>query len=628
MAYQGHLDWPRGRELGGWVYDPEQPGHRARVDIHLDGAVLRTRTASNFRPDLKQAGIGDGCHAFSVELPENIFDGHPHRIEACINGVVFQSFVYQSKYGGVIEAVSPESIRYQLRDESLPGASLVAEIYADGRYVASGFHATAAFPRGFDVSKVKRLELRARGCDQTVAEWTPAPVVFHPVNPPDGPVDVIVGASETITALLRTLESIASSSNESVSAVFVDTDGRHHDALLETQQRLAFQIGAPPAGSGHDTVHLAAGSLVSGSWLDRLRTAAYADAAIATASPLTGGPVDGHSARELDAVARRTQPGSYALIECGSSICQYRKAASGGTLHVLAGDVRVEALHPMAPVCYANMAAARLQRAVDELAISRTPPVSVLPGGILLVDGVHYELPEDLEALHRVVPLPLGIAVDSALATVELAGSGIPYQIELKDYGWICPRGDLIDETGRYCGEPSIEACERCLRKLGPGDGLGGLLHRMSSVAELREQSRRILDGAEFVKFPSKDAAQRMARYCSPKAAGVAALSRQQPIWRKPVSRPLRLRRIGEDTTIWQACLWDARKRELPLEFVIYGEAHAEWLASEAPPLSVPEFTLYPIQFDIGAVAEGALRIPCGLPASRINDLLVRGLTS
>ena len=40
---------------------------------------------------------------------------------------------------------------------------------------------------------------------------------------------------------------------------------------------------------------------------------------------------------------------------------------------------------------------------------------------------------------------------------------GCPYDVTVHDYAFFCPRIDLIDEAGRYCGEPNVEVCERCV---------------------------------------------------------------------------------------------------------------------------------------------------------------------
>jgi len=71
-------------ELGrvcGWAVRGDDPQQRVEVEVLADGALAARGLADAFRGDLLQAGIGDGRHAFWIELPAALFDGKPHRIE-------------------------------------------------------------------------------------------------------------------------------------------------------------------------------------------------------------------------------------------------------------------------------------------------------------------------------------------------------------------------------------------------------------------------------------------------------------------------------------------------------------------------------------------------------------------
>jgi GT2 family glycosyltransferase/glycosyltransferase involved in cell wall biosynthesis len=86
---------------------------------------------------------------------------------------------------------------------------------------------------------------------------------------------------------------------------------------------------------------------------------------------------------------------------------------------------------------------------------------------------------------------------------------GVPYDVVLHDYHWLCPQIVLIDHSGRYCGEPqpSLPHCEACLIKLGSETG------EDITVAALRRRSGRLLAGARRVVAPSRDVADRYRRY-------------------------------------------------------------------------------------------------------------------
>jgi hypothetical protein len=71
---QGRLDAIEGRRVFGWVWDESRPAERLLIRILLDGRMVASATADLPRVDLRRAGIGDGGHAFEVELPEAVAD--------------------------------------------------------------------------------------------------------------------------------------------------------------------------------------------------------------------------------------------------------------------------------------------------------------------------------------------------------------------------------------------------------------------------------------------------------------------------------------------------------------------------------------------------------------------------
>lgn len=69
---QGRLDAIEGRRVFGWVWDSSRPNERLLIRILLEGRMIASATADMPRIDLRRAGIGDGGHAFEVELPEAV----------------------------------------------------------------------------------------------------------------------------------------------------------------------------------------------------------------------------------------------------------------------------------------------------------------------------------------------------------------------------------------------------------------------------------------------------------------------------------------------------------------------------------------------------------------------------
>lgn len=82
----------------------------------------------------------------------------------------------------------------------------------------------------------------------------------------------------------------------------------------------------------------------------------------------------------------------------------------------------------------------------------------------------------------------------------------IPYDLVLHDYFAVCPRVNLIDDAGRYCGIASTKRCETCVRK-------GGSEVSGDSVAAWRAANTTFIAGARNVIAPSLDLATRIASW-------------------------------------------------------------------------------------------------------------------
>ena len=61
-----HFDGYRGGSFDGWAYRPEHPDDPVVVEILVDGVLVAEAVASEYRPDLRAAGVSHGRFAFSV----------------------------------------------------------------------------------------------------------------------------------------------------------------------------------------------------------------------------------------------------------------------------------------------------------------------------------------------------------------------------------------------------------------------------------------------------------------------------------------------------------------------------------------------------------------------------------
>ena len=66
MAIVGVVDVVSPMSASGWAYLDDAPQRHLKVQALLDGAIVGEAFASDHRPDLAEAGVGEGDHAFEV----------------------------------------------------------------------------------------------------------------------------------------------------------------------------------------------------------------------------------------------------------------------------------------------------------------------------------------------------------------------------------------------------------------------------------------------------------------------------------------------------------------------------------------------------------------------------------
>lgn len=67
-ALRGYIDAVEGARIFGWAWNPAKPQDRLEVSIFDGNRLLTTTVAEKPRIDLRRNGIGDGAHAFDVDL--------------------------------------------------------------------------------------------------------------------------------------------------------------------------------------------------------------------------------------------------------------------------------------------------------------------------------------------------------------------------------------------------------------------------------------------------------------------------------------------------------------------------------------------------------------------------------
>jgi GT2 family glycosyltransferase len=152
---------------------------------------------------------------------------------------------------------------------------------------------------------------------------------------------------------------------------------------------------------------------------------------------------------------------------------------------------------------------------------------------------------------------------------------GIPYELVVHDYSWICPRITLVGSGGRYCGEPDDAGCEACITDLGTRT------EETISTADLRRRSAGVVRKASRIVVPSADVARRLRRYFPrlwPEVAGWEDDDRVPPALPAIAAGRRRVCVIGaigidKGYEVLLSCARDAASRSLDLEFVLVGES-------------------------------------------------------
>ena len=64
--YRVYLDYAERDQIKGWAFRNEQINYRPQIEVRCADVVIASGFADGYRPDLLDAGIGDGAYAFSL----------------------------------------------------------------------------------------------------------------------------------------------------------------------------------------------------------------------------------------------------------------------------------------------------------------------------------------------------------------------------------------------------------------------------------------------------------------------------------------------------------------------------------------------------------------------------------
>jgi GT2 family glycosyltransferase/glycosyltransferase involved in cell wall biosynthesis len=166
----------------------------------------------------------------------------------------------------------------------------------------------------------------------------------------------------------------------------------------------------------------------------------------------------------------------------------------------------------------------------------------------------------------------IGVPIDLKRLAADL---DVAYDVTLHDYYFVCPNINLVDDRGRYCGEPDDGACRRCIEVAAQG-GLN------LDILSWRAKHGMLLAGAARVIAPSGDTAKRFQHYF-PWLPITAA-------WHEVVSAPLAIAKLTGNLRVavigmmtahkglanLSACSQLAQTIGAPVEFLHIGSVEPE----------------------------------------------------
>ena len=88
-SFDGYLDKVECGTIRGWVWDRNKPNTPLTVELYTGNTVLGSTVANIYRDDLKNAGKGNGAHAYSFPVPAELKDNTTRLIYGRVQGSTY-----------------------------------------------------------------------------------------------------------------------------------------------------------------------------------------------------------------------------------------------------------------------------------------------------------------------------------------------------------------------------------------------------------------------------------------------------------------------------------------------------------------------------------------------------------
>jgi len=287
--WRGFLEAVKRDWLYGWAQDETTPDTRLILRISDNGVPLGESVADQYRPDLESAGIGDGCHAFSMNVPGGFSPEIRHLIEVrraddgrhlqgspwildaavCATTVAATASAAPAPWRGKLEIVTRQRIEGWAWDERTPDVPLSLVVLDNGAVIArvlanryrrdlsaagigAGRHAFAVHIPG-GLSPLERHVIQVIG-EADGCEMPTSPAVIEAATGFDAALEhAVTGALSALTTpadRTRALEFLAAESERLLQLNADDESGR--EARLIHRQLLRRWGRARQAADGAD----------------------------------------------------------------------------------------------------------------------------------------------------------------------------------------------------------------------------------------------------------------------------------------------------------------------------------------------------------------------------------------
>jgi hypothetical protein len=154
IRLEGYIDKLQQELVSGWIWSPSDPGRRLTVEAVVGDKVFGQAVANRERPDLRDAGKGDGFYGFSLPLSKRIPRGQVPALRVRNHGIeTGQSDDWldfpapdaerpaepeRVEYEGYLDVLRPEGAHGWAWHPNEPLERVSVEAVLGGRVIATG----------------------------------------------------------------------------------------------------------------------------------------------------------------------------------------------------------------------------------------------------------------------------------------------------------------------------------------------------------------------------------------------------------------------------------------------------------------------------------------------------------